>query len=190
MQNGRPLPLFKEAGTAPWQSLILPGNLLTGRRPSRPKEDTRHWGDDSARNQAATSVVPGHGDIHGKFHTPSKPSHGAAETVVEERCHVLLGWPAYSVLSGNQTPFKEADIKAAWILRSEERSDCPGRCFSKGTGHLSHTGWQTNSLCQQVTDRSGEPLCQHRERTARPRLCMHTVQHLSSRAQVHSSVRP
>ena len=55
---------------------------------------------------------------------------------------------------------------------------------------MSHTGWQTNSLCQQVTDRSGEPLCQHRKRTARRRLCMHTVQHLSSRAQVHSSVRP
>ena len=29
--------------------------------------------------------------IHGKFHTPSKPSQRAAETVVEERCHVLLG---------------------------------------------------------------------------------------------------
>ena len=55
---------------------------------------------------------------------------------------------------------------------------------------MSHTGWQTNSLCQQVTDRSGEPLCQHRKRTARRRLCMHTVQHVSSRAQVHSSVRP
>ena len=27
----------------------------------------------------------------GKFHTPSKPSHRAAETVVEKRCHVLLG---------------------------------------------------------------------------------------------------
>ena len=32
-------------------------------------------------------------------------------------------------------------------------------------------------------------LCQHRKRTARRRLCMHTVQHVSSRAQVHSSVR-
>ena len=126
----------------------------------------------------------------GNFHTPSKPSHGAAEAVVEEGCHVLLGRPAYTVLSGNQAPFKEADIEAAWILRSEERSDCPGGCFSKGTGRLSHTGWQTNSLCQQVTDRSGEPLCQHRKRTARRRLCMHTVQHVSSRAQLHSSVRP
>ena len=85
---------------------------------------------------------------------------------------------------------KKADVKAAWILRSEERSDCPGGCFSKGTGRMSHTGWQTNSLFQQVTDRSGEPLCQHRKRTARRRLCMHTVQHVSSRAQVHSSVRP
>ena len=87
----------------------------------------------------------------------------------------LLGRPAYTVLSGNQAPFKEANIEAAWILRSAERSDCPGGCFSKGTGRLSHTGWQTNSLCQQVTDRSGEPLCQHRKRTARRRLCMHTV---------------
>ena len=89
-----------------------------------------------------------------------------------------------------KTPFKEADIKAAWILRSEKRSDCPGRCFSKGTGRLSHTGRQTNSLCQQVPDRSGEPLCQHRKRTACRHLCMHTVQHVSSRVQVHSSVRP
>ena len=97
-----------------------------------------------------------------------------------------LGRPTYTVLSGNQAPFKEADIEAAWILRSAERSDCPGGCFSKGTGRLSHTGWQTNSLCQQVTDRSGEPLCQHRKRTSRRRLCMHTIQHVSSRAQVHA----
>ena len=51
-------------------------------------------------------------------------------------------------------------------------------------------GWQTNSLCQQVTDRSRELLCQHRKRTARCHLCMHTNQHLLARAQVHSSVRP
>ena len=87
----------------------------------------------------------------------------------------------YSVLSGNQTPFKESNIKATWILRSEKSSDCPGRCLSQGTGCLSHTGWQTNSLCQQVTDRSGEPLCQHRKRTAHHCLCMHTVQHLLAR---------
>ena len=68
----------------------------------------------------------------------------------------------------NQAPFKEADVKAAWILRSEERSDCPGGCFSQGTGCLSHTGWQTNNLCQQVTDRSGEPLCQHRKENCSP----------------------
>ena len=45
----------------------------------------------SARDQAAAPVVPGHGDIHGKHHTPSKPSHRAAETAAEERCHILLG---------------------------------------------------------------------------------------------------
>ena len=36
-------------------------------------------------------VLPGHSDIHGKLHTPSKPSHRAAETAAEERCHILLG---------------------------------------------------------------------------------------------------
>ena len=36
-------------------------DLLTGRRPSRPQEGTRHSGDDSARDQAATSVIPGNG---------------------------------------------------------------------------------------------------------------------------------
>ena len=60
----------------------------------------------------------------------------------------------------------------------------------RGLGACLIQDGKTNSLCQQVTDRSGEPLCQHRKRTARRRLCMHTVQHLSSRAQVHSSVRP
>ena len=104
---------------------------------------------------------------------------------------VTFYWrPAYSVLSENQAPFKESNIKAAWILQSKKSSDCPGGCLSQGSGHLSHTGWQTNSLCQQVTDRSGEPLCQHRKRTARRRLCMYTVQHLLARVQVHSSVRP
>ena len=62
---------------------------------------------------------------------------------------------------GNQVPFKESNFKAAWILRLEERGYCPGGHFSQGSGCLSHTGWQTNSLCQQVTHRSGEPLCQH-----------------------------
>ena len=85
---------------------------------------------------------------------------------------------------------KKATSKPLGYYDSKKRSDCPGRCLSQGTGRLSHTGWQTNSLCQQVTDRSGEPLCQHRKRTARRRLCMHTVQHLLARAQVHSSVRP
>ena len=70
----------------------------------------------SARDQAAAPVLPGHGDIHGELHTPSKPSHRAVETAAEERCHVLLGRPAYSVLSGNQAPFKESNIKATWIL--------------------------------------------------------------------------
>ena len=70
----------------------------------------------SARDQAAAPVFPGHGDIHGKFHTPSKPSHRATETAAEERCYVLLRRPAYSVLSGNQDPFKESNIKATWIL--------------------------------------------------------------------------
>ena len=98
------------------------------------------------------------------------------------------GRPAYSVLSGNQDPFKESNIKAAWILRSEERSYCPGRHFSQRSGCLSHTGWQTNSLCKQVTHRSGELLCQHRERTAHHCICLHTVQHLLARVQVHSSV--
>ena len=44
---------------------------------------------------------------HLSHHTES------AETAAEERCHILLGRPAYSVLSGNQAPFKESNIKAA-----------------------------------------------------------------------------
>ena len=51
--------------------------------------------------------------------------------------------------------------KAAWILRPTERGYHPSRCFPQRPGHLSDTGWQTNSLCQQVTHRSGELLCQH-----------------------------
>ena len=77
---------------------------------------------------------------------------------------------------------KKQTSKPLGYYDRQERSDCPGGCFSQGTGRLSHSGWQTNSLCQQVTDRSREPLCQHRKRTARRRLCMHTVQHVSSRA--------
>ena len=56
---------------------------------------------------------------------------------------------------------KRATSKAAWILQQTERSYCPGRCFSERAGSMSHTGWQTNSLCQQVSDRSRKPIRQH-----------------------------
>ena len=42
-------------------------------------------------DKQAVTVISGHGDIHGRIHTPSEPSHTAAESSFEERCRVLLG---------------------------------------------------------------------------------------------------
>ena len=86
--------------------------------------------------------------------------------------------------------FKESNFKAACILQQEERSNCPGRCFSQRSGRVSHTRWETNCFCQQVLHRSRELIHKYRERTARHRLCLHMVQHLSTRVLLHSSVRP
>ena len=67
----------QETGTLKRESYILWSRVQHPGYASRPKEGTGDHRDDSAYRQAATSILPWYGQLHGNLHPQSITSHGA-----------------------------------------------------------------------------------------------------------------
>ena len=73
------------------------------RHASRPKEGTRDHRNDSTVGQAATTILPWHGQLHGNLHTQSVTPHRASQGDAQKGQCVSLGRTTNSVLSEDKS---------------------------------------------------------------------------------------